>query len=205
MSHRLITSFYWSLCSAVACEWFFLGGGEGCPLIFYTSSFSPPYPTSLFSSLVKHWSPPNVLNSGPILWIITVCSRHPMEKIFEIMFCLFFPPKYIHRHLLGVQFCLWMFVLLLLQPLRVQPGPGCTPLTASLGTSSLRHWRELSLCMCPICWPRMQTFSHWAWCCCLRVSQGSEIRWDERTPLVVQWLRIHLAMWGHRFDPWSGS
>ena len=26
-----------------------------------------------------------------------------------------------------------------------------------------------------------------------------------RTFLVVQWLRIHLPMQGHRFDPWSGK
>ena len=23
-------------------------------------------------------------------------------------------------------------------------------------------------------------------------------------PLVMQWIRIHLPMQGHRFDPWSG-
>ena len=26
-----------------------------------------------------------------------------------------------------------------------------------------------------------------------------------RTFLVVQWLRIHLPMQGHGFDPWSGN
>ena len=25
------------------------------------------------------------------------------------------------------------------------------------------------------------------------------------TSLVVQWLRIHLPMQGHRFEPWSGK
>ena len=28
---------------------------------------------------------------------------------------------------------------------------------------------------------------------------------DRGTSLVVQWLRIHLLMQGHGFDPWSGK
>ena len=30
-------------------------------------------------------------------------------------------------------------------------------------------------------------------------------RLNKGTSLVVQWLRIHLAMQGHGFDPWVGN
>ena len=53
-------------------------------------------------------------------------------------------------------------------------GPGATPLTALLGTTSRRRYRKLSLHICPLSWPRTQTFLPWARCCWSPVSQGSE-------------------------------
>lgn len=73
-----------------------------------------------------------------------------------------------------------MFALLALQAPPVFLGPGARTWTASVGTTSLRHYREFSLSICLPTWPRTPDFWALALVLLLMGETGVRDRMEER-------------------------